>query len=393
MELISHEVPLPISSPYQGAPASANRGVQFPTAHSSPTKEVGRNDHIWDSDLEKSNFDDEFEFSTSRKFHDFIDQEIGLNLEYFLQDDHKPQQQAKPKRGRGGSLPTMAFADELFYNGQVMPLKPPPRLQINQENGSIFSQGSVPSSPRSPLSSSFIYKFPFIHKAAWKDDFDPFKAALQKVSEESRGRVSNAAGNDHRRTRSYSAFGANNSGGWNHQCEARMDEKLDDQKILLGEKFGLPKEPKGSPYARFVIDQNKQVEEIAKGRKKLQKLKSGRRVRPVKMEREEIDEGNGVVGESGMKKIRSIFLKYASFGKENSEEKARNNQISTLWKSNYFKKLSFKIKGNNASPNVKKRGIEEAPKMQVIEYKRNKPSIALCLGYGFENHKGMDYSL
>ncbi|KAL3518845.1 hypothetical protein ACH5RR_021434 [Cinchona calisaya] len=330
---------LPNASPYQSAPTSPNRGMQFYTSPSTPTKEIAGN-YIFDSESGKSNFDDDFEFSTSRKFGDYIEPEINHNFSYFLEDHGKPQpqQHGKPKRERGGSLPTMAFADEMFYNGLVMPLKPPPRLQNSQENGS-FAQGSIPSPPRSPQSSSFI-KVPFIQKAAWNDDFDPFRAALHNVSEERRGRASNG-GITHRRTRSHSPFRTNNSGRWK-----QPEEKLDEQKSL-GQKFGLPKEPKGSPYSRFVIDQNKQVGEIAKGQKKPQKLQSERRIRPVKMDHEDdgVIEGSSVVVESGMKRIRSIFLKYASFGRENSEEKASSNQSSTLWKSSYFKKLSFKIKG------------------------------------------------
>lgn len=392
MELISHVV-LPSASPYSSAPTSPktpNRCMQFYTAPSTPAKEL----------LGDDIFLDDFEFSTSQKFDDFIDLEISQNSEHFLENDQpqqqQQQQQGKPRRERGGSLPTMAFADELFYNGLVRPLKPPPRLQTSQENGNSFTQGSVPSSPKSPQSSSFI-KVPFVHKAVWNDDFDPFQVALQKVSRESRGRASNARGN-HRRTRSHSPFRTNNSGRWNDQHdEGKKDKNLNHQKVL-GQKFGLPKEPKGSPYSRFVINQNKQMEEIEKGRKKPQKLQSGRKIRPVKMDHEENRVAEGKINvdtESGMKKIRSIFLKYASFGRENSDEKASNNQSSTLWKSNYFKKLSFKIKGNNnASGNAKKRGMEEEdPKIQVIESKRNKPSLALCLGYGFEHHKNMDYSL
>ncbi|XP_071911369.1 uncharacterized protein [Coffea arabica] len=389
MELIYHEVVLQSASPYLSAPTSPktpNRGMQFYTAPSSPAEEA----------LGDDLFFDDFEFSTSQKFDDFIDLEISQNSEHIPVNDQPQQQQGKPRRERGGSLPTMAFADELFYNGLVMPLKPPPRLQTSQENGNCFRQGSVPSSPKSPQSSSFI-KVPFVHKAVWNDDFDPFKVALQKVSEESRGRASNARGN-HRRTRSHSPFRTNNSWRWNDQHdEAKEDKILNDQEVF-GQKFGLPKEPKGSPYARFVINQNKQVEEIEKGRKKPQKLQSGRRIRPVKMDHVEngvAEWKNNVTVERGIKRIRSIFLKYALFGRENSEEKASNNQSSTLWKSNYFKKLSFKVKGNNnPNGNVKKRGIEEEdPKMQVIESKRNKPSLALCLGYGFEHHKNMDYSL
>lgn len=387
MEFVSHEL-LQHASSYQSAPTSPTgkgRALQFYTAPSSPTKEGGND--TFDPEFGKSNLD-EFEFSTSEKFSDYIDLEISQNFEYFVENQPRQENQGKPKRERGGSLPTMAFADELFYNGLVMPLKPPPRLQTSQEKAS-FSQGSIPSSPKSPHSSGF--KVPFVRRAAWNDGFDPFTVALQKVSEDSRGRASNA-GNRHRRTRSHSPFRTNNSGRWN-QHEEKMDEHLDQR--VLAQKFGLPKEPKGSPYARFVIDQNKQVEQRGKGRKKPQKLQSGRRIGPVKMDHEENGEVRGnnvVVIESGVKRIRSFLLKYASFGRENNEERA-SNQVSTLSKprSSYFKKLSFKIKGN-ASGNLKKRGPGMEPKMQIIEYKHKKPALALCLGYGFEHHKNMDYS-
>ncbi|KAG6537340.1 uncharacterized protein LOC122033474 [Zingiber officinale] len=78
--------------------------------------------------------------------------------------------------GQQGSL---ADADELFEEGMIRPLKPPPRLQYPAE------VGSVASSPRSPKP---------ITRGLWSprgrsDDFqfDPFTAAMVETTRESSG--------------------------------------------------------------------------------------------------------------------------------------------------------------------------------------------------------------
>lgn len=79
--------------------------------------------------------------------------------------------------GRQGSL---ADADELFEEGMIRPLKPPPRLQYPAE------VGSVALSPRSPKP---------ITRGLWSprgrsDDFqfDPFTAAMVEATRESSGK-------------------------------------------------------------------------------------------------------------------------------------------------------------------------------------------------------------
>lgn len=98
----------------------------------------------------------------------------------------------------GDSLPTMAFADELFCDGKVMPLKLPPRLFQKGDHGNIMSstQSSTVTSPKSPGS---MLRLPF--SRLWKDDFDPFMVALEKVREDKRG--NSKAKHDLRRTRSH----------------------------------------------------------------------------------------------------------------------------------------------------------------------------------------------
>ncbi|CAI9277439.1 unnamed protein product [Lactuca saligna] len=82
-----------------------------------------------------------------------------------------------------------------FGSGHVLPLKLPPRLQT-----------SVSSSPRSPNS---LVRSPFSRPCAWNDDFDPFQFALEKVSEETRARMS-----FHRRSHSYSAYRTSSVSHW-----------------------------------------------------------------------------------------------------------------------------------------------------------------------------------
>ncbi|XP_074560071.1 uncharacterized protein LOC141816132 [Curcuma longa] len=80
----------------------------------------------------------------------------------------------------GGQQGSLADADELFEEGKIRPLKPPPRLQYPAE------VGSVASSPRSPKP---------ISRGLWSprgrsDDFqfDPFTAAMVETTRESSGK-------------------------------------------------------------------------------------------------------------------------------------------------------------------------------------------------------------
>lgn len=129
------------------------QNLRFYSSRSSPLHQVG----------DRKTIDDEFDFGCSRRLDD----------------------------GWSPSISTTAFADELFCNGKVLPLKLPPRLQR-----------SVPTSPTAARSRT---RSPFPHRCKWNDDFDPFMIALEKVSEEPGRRTS-----VHRRSRSYSPFRARN---------------------------------------------------------------------------------------------------------------------------------------------------------------------------------------
>ncbi|KAF5745007.1 hypothetical protein HS088_TW07G00588 [Tripterygium wilfordii] len=168
-----------INAFYDSAPTSPTRSFNntwFYSLPSSPTR--GGSKAIYNVQTEpripgayfedvSSDFD-EFEFETCLRVGLDEDREDSL-------DDH--HQQGKVRRQQGGSLPAMAFADELFCGGKVLPLKPPPRLQY--PNGNVSWKN-----PTSPKSFNSIIKF----GSLWNDDFDPFMAALENVKEEKSGK-------------------------------------------------------------------------------------------------------------------------------------------------------------------------------------------------------------
>ncbi|OWM73549.1 hypothetical protein CDL15_Pgr026648 [Punica granatum] len=168
---------------------------------------------------------DGFEFETSRRF-------------CYVEDE--------PREG-GGQV--VAFADELFSGGKVLPLKPPPKMET--------SKGSGRSSPRT-----------LSRRSLWNDDFDPFEAALMNVRkhEYQRGRRSGECLK--RRARSLSPF---RSSVLDEPCDAGSSWMDRDMKKPLGctslsrEHMGLtgPKEkavrspkkmirPRGVEFARRV---------------------------------------------------------------------------------------------------------------------------------------------
>lgn len=130
----------------------------------------------------------DFEFATS-PFLDLDGFEYDKSQTFEHLSDHGQLQQ--------DSQPAMAFADQLFCNGQVLPLKLPPRLQTINSSKSC-NPSSTTSPPRSPRS---VFKLPFLHKNLWNDDYDPFMVALENVTvkQEGLGRSSH-----HKRCRSLS---------------------------------------------------------------------------------------------------------------------------------------------------------------------------------------------
>uniref|UniRef100_A0A7N0UYE2 Uncharacterized protein n=1 Tax=Kalanchoe fedtschenkoi TaxID=63787 RepID=A0A7N0UYE2_KALFE len=125
--------------------SSSLSSMQFHSACSSPKKESEAGSPVASS---PNGFD--FEFGNSLR--------VGSGDESQKMDVFG--------QGRVGEPASMCFADELFSNGRVMPLKLPPRLE-----GKKWSDGV-----RSP-SSGFKQAF----QRMWADDSDPFEKAAEKV--------------------------------------------------------------------------------------------------------------------------------------------------------------------------------------------------------------------
>ncbi|KAG6411393.1 hypothetical protein SASPL_129474 [Salvia splendens] len=306
---------------------------------------------------------DEFEFGTSKRF--------GGESESPVSGDRGHE--------RGDSLPAMAFADELFLNGLVMPLelplsgvvmplKPPPRLYK-----------SALSSPRSPA--TVCRRIPFARKSSRNDDFDPFMAALEKVREEKRGRNSH-----HRRSRSYSPFRAlsrssttvtDGNDAQSHGPDLSCGNSRVEPAPALASSFSGPLDFKGSAYARWVRDQTRH----GLSPKSPSRLLFRQRVRPLSVSDKPPSPAANHVGKrrgnaetSKVQKLKGLLVKYASFGRGNSGAK----QIKTsteLRNFSYFGRLSFRFKGNGHGNNTKKT-IPANAKMAVVPYK---PSATFCL--------------
>lgn len=75
-------------------------------------------------------------------------------------------------------------AEELFDDGKIKPLKPPPRLQVGVNDSAGSSSIASPRSPRSPRSRISQGK-KMVQEALsprHKKDFDPFAAAMEQTS-------------------------------------------------------------------------------------------------------------------------------------------------------------------------------------------------------------------
>ncbi|KAL1555175.1 hypothetical protein AAHA92_15649 [Salvia divinorum] len=303
----------------------------------------------------------EFQFGTSKRFSE--------GSESLVSGDRGHE--------RGDSLPAMAFADELFLNGLVMPLDPPPRLPLKPPPR---LHKSPLSSPRSPAT---LCRIPFARKSSRNDDFDPFMVALEKVREEKRGRNSH-----HRRSRSYSPFRAlsrssttvtDDNDAQSHSPDLLCGNNLAEPMPAPApaSSFSGPLDFKGSAYARWVRDQTRH----GLSPKSPNGLLFRQRVRrlsgldkPPSPAAKHFGKRRGNVEASKVQKLKGLLVKYASFGR--GESGAKQTKTSTEARNfSYFGRLSFRFKGNGHG-NTKKT-IPANTKMAVVPYK---PSAAFCLG-------------
>ncbi|MED6109797.1 hypothetical protein PIB30_036912 [Stylosanthes scabra] len=216
--------------------SSCNNEKFFYSAPTSPSRRIIKPRTTQDEDDDDglccsySNLD-EFEFETSRRFNG------DLCCKKSQKDDHCDD------NNDDDSFQTMAFADELFNDGKVLPLEPPPALKLpprlirsNGDSGSVVAsaQSSTLTSPKSPA--LVLRMLPFSRHSLWNDDFDPFAVALEKVKDDKRGNSGSKAKNDLRRTRSLSPFRSEKHVGIpsktkkqlpeSHRCELQKEPLL-----------------------------------------------------------------------------------------------------------------------------------------------------------------------
>ncbi|KAM7497136.1 hypothetical protein LguiA_021550 [Lonicera macranthoides] len=372
---------LPCASSYVSAPTSPSGcsldNMQFYSAPSSPMQRIGSNSFGYGSEMENTNYDvdsnsDGFEFDFSQSVVAGSEYEISRRFDYCSENK---QDLVEKQPERCDSLSRMTFADELFSNGQVLPLKLPPG-RVQSSNG----QSSIASSPKS---SSPVLRIPFARRNTWNDNFDPFKVALEKVKDEKR-RTS-----VHRRSQSLSPFRTITATA--PTTTASLEPT--PQQMRLSPKNVHFAGPKGSVYTRWAHCESMGHKRASSPKGLTIKPKKGLSFRRIvkcekvgqeaptmtalagsKIKTKENGEQSDQ-GTSKVKKMKGILIKYASFGKDKNEGKL-TNQIAALWKPSYFNRLSFKFKGNGQG-NGKKKVCEE-PKMPVVQYKQ--PKLALCLG-------------
>ncbi|GLT54247.1 hypothetical protein SLA2020_274600 [Shorea laevis] len=268
---------------------------------------------------------------------------------------------------RGDSVPSpMAFADELFCDGKVLPLTPPlklpPRLQnVKSKGGS--SHSSTASSPRSPSSA---LKLSFSRRSLWNDDFDPFMVALENVREEKRGKT---RGNNHRRARargrSLSPFRATGSLGSNESVGSSSTNLREPNSLAqVGQSPKKFEEPKGLSFARKV-----RLVKIDHEMPTKPSLEAGENARD--------QSGELCLRESKRQKIKKFLSKSASMREVNNRDKVKD-QNTASWKATFLRKFSFKSSAESAQYNGDTR-VAKVTKMTLIHYR---PRLLLCMGFG-----------
>ncbi|CAK9314244.1 unnamed protein product [Citrullus colocynthis] len=185
---------------------------------------------------------DEFEFGTSSRFN--------LNDVDFDLEDRTEKQNKKRIQIEDESLPAMAFADELFSDGKVLPL--PPRLKIppphERHNESRSNKSSTVSSPRSPVSA---FKIKFVHQNLWNDEFDPFLVALQSVKKDEAGKTQ---ANNNGPDPAHSTFPRRPNNSTEQMMGLILPHRQPNSK---NGPIGSPRlfiEPKGLAFARAVVN-------------------------------------------------------------------------------------------------------------------------------------------
>ncbi|XWS52593.1 hypothetical protein CRYUN_Cryun11dG0084300 [Craigia yunnanensis] len=391
---------------YMSAPASPSRisleveGLSFFIVPTSPTRRNLKPAYDLDTEPttpktceDSSSHFDEFEFETSRRF------DVG---EYEVESEQKSEpkvEEPQQNHRRKESFPAMAFADELFSDGKVMPLKPPPRLQYPDDK-KFDKQSSTLSSPRSPTG---VLRLAFQHRSLWNDDFDPFMVALENVKEE---KVGKSQAKSHRRARSMSPLREIGPKGIN-DLSGSSQQQINQMGLILPTQQSEPNlnkrmESNESAFSMWVSNKNKQmnrqeqVKQVKKSSLNLAEPKgvlSAGRARLVKVGHEKPRKPSLITpteeaGESAKEsrvtctketksqKIKNFLFRSGSMRKISNEDEPKSSN-ATESRPNITRKFSFKSMGLTQY-NEEKRA-SAVTRMTLIQYR---PKSLLCMGYG-----------
>ncbi|KAF9665767.1 hypothetical protein SADUNF_Sadunf16G0158000 [Salix dunnii] len=324
-----------------------------------------------------SNLDD-FEFETSRRFNtDEIDLGDSMRYEDAMEEQRKSQRQQYKE-----SFPAMAFADELFRDGKVIPLKPPPCHQYAAD-GKFDNHSSTPTSPESQMAK---LKIPFPRRNVWNDDFDPFMVALKTVKGERKGKWQKI---NHTRARSMSPIRARSGlmDSMNKQCK-QLDPirpNLNNQLELngLSTRVWIQNVSNASPKGPEWLAESKGVLFARKAR--LMKIDPEWPGKPNKITLQEpmvkAGENAKEKGEPSERKSKRQRMKnflYRSLSmRRNDDHSKQTEQTGQVSKPKFKRKLSFESMGLVARNGVKG-GSQITKEIQT----RCKPKLSLCMSYG-----------
>ena len=193
---------------------------------------------------------------------------------------------------------SIAYADELFCDGKMLPLRPPPRAQCTRPNKGNNSTASSSGGRGSKL------KVPFLRqRSLWNDGYDPFLDALNKVKEGNDMVSQHRKKAQLRRSKSLSPF-------------RRPNVSTTWKSTHIHNKMGLsPRKDVLGPLNPIVF-------------------------RPIKETKEEM--GNFESLESRKQRIKKFLLKNSSFGKEVNREK-REHKTPLLLRKLYTSQRSCSI--------------------------------------------------
>ncbi|XAR60277.1 hypothetical protein NMG60_11033577 [Bertholletia excelsa] len=335
----------------------------FCSAPASPLKAHQQNSSMFD----------EFEFETSKRFR-----VAGMDLETYhssqeqlqlqQQQQRENEQERRGDRSQSQSVPTMAFADELFSDGHVLPLTPPPS-RLTQ-----FHSPAASPPFNSPIPS---IKFPRLPRRnnAWNDEFDPFVVALENVkSQEDCQRSSQNLKHNQKRARSLSPLRTSN-----------IPVKFADPRTSRGNQFHHHHHDSHQTYDLRRQNNNDNVNRPVHGSHELptkpfsSSLPLGHTIKPSAEGYEKTD--------NRRQRVKAFLQSYSSFGSEKGKSQVKlKQQILALWKRSYLGRLSFKPKENAKISNTTKTKDCQDPRKELAPYR---PSLNLCMSFGAQRQCGL----